>query len=48
MNIFYYHIGKTLCCAFGGRQSCVVTFCLCFCGERTEPHATAIALRLMK
>ena len=48
MNIFYYDIGKILCCAFGGRLSCVVTICLCFSGGRTEPLATATALRLMK
>ena len=48
MNIFYYHIGKILCCAFGGRLSCVVTICFCFWGVRTEPLATATALLLMK
>ena len=48
MNIFYYHIGKILCRAFGGRLSCVATICFCFCGVRTEPDATATALRLMQ
>ncbi len=32
MNIFYYDIGKTLCRAFGGKLSYVVTICLCFWG----------------
>ena len=48
MNIFYCDIGKTLCRAFGGKLSCVVTICLCFSGVRTEPLATATALRLMQ
>ena len=48
MNIFYYHIGKTLCRAFGGILSCVVTICLCFFGGRTELLATGTALRLMQ
>ena len=48
MNIFYYHIGKILCCAFGGRLSCVVTICFCFWGVRNESLATATALRLMQ
>ena len=48
MNIFYYDIGKTLCRAFGGRLSYVVTICLCFFGGRTEPLVLTIALRLAK
>ena len=48
MNIFYYGIGKTLCRAFGGKLSYVVTICLCFFGGRTEPLAIATALRLMQ
>jgi len=48
MNIFYYHIGKTLCRAFGGILSCVVTICLCSCGGRTGPLALTTALRLMQ
>ena len=48
MNIFYCDIGKTLCRAFGDILICVVTICLCSCGGRTEPLATATALRLMQ